>query len=82
MAKDFYFKVGDTVKFTAWTEFGEMEKTGIIQGYAECAKKLWGDEVAGYNDDEEIYVVKTVDNYGNSHHHLALPDNIDRKIVD
>ena len=29
MAKNFYFKVGDTVKFTDWTEFGKMEKTGI-----------------------------------------------------
>ena len=68
--------IGQKVKFMAFGELiGDYENEGVVEGYGNHAKKLWGDEVALVRPDE-AYVIRAVDQFGNINRHLVYKNRV------
>ena len=74
------YEIGDQLLFTAYSEWGEYSAEGIVEGFGDYAKRLWGEEVGALQDDE-AYVIRTVDRFGNTHRHLVYPHLIEAKKI-
>lgn len=72
---------GQRIRFTVISDFtGEKyEAEGIIKGKAKEIKALDPDNFGGMEDDEEAYLVVSLDNYGNTNRHVVFPEEVLRK---
>ena len=66
------------IKFKSMSEFtGEIiQLEGKILGRAKEIKKIHPEEYGGMPDDEEVFLVGRLDNFGNIHRHVVYPDEI------
>jgi hypothetical protein len=69
---------GQKIRFTAISDFtgDRYEAEGIIKGKAKEIKAIDPDNFGGMEDDEEVYLVVSLDNYGNTNRHVIFPEDI------
>lgn len=74
------YKVGDEILFQAYTELGPYPAEGTILGFGDLAKKFWPDECRAVGDND-AYVIKEIDRFGNRRMHLVYPEDIEAKKI-
>lgn len=69
---------GDRITFVYISGFtGEqIDVDGIIIGYTKDVKAMWPDEMGGLTGDEDCYLVRRKDSFGNTFHHCVWPEEI------
>ena len=70
--------IGQQIKFSAISALTghTLELEGTIEGGAEEIKKMQPEEFGGLKDNEEVYLVKREDNFGNTLRYVVFPEEI------
>lgn len=70
--------LGRIIKFKSMSDLtGKiLQLEGVVVGGAKEIKKAQPEEYGGMEDDEKVFLVKTIDNFGNTHRHIVYPDEI------
>ena len=69
---------GQLVRFTTINDLtGQLiQLEGEVVGKAEEIKILQPDEYGGLSIEEEVYLVKREDNFGNTLHYVVFPEEV------
>lgn len=69
---------GTKIRFKSMNDFtgSMMQLEGAILGDAKAVKKTWPEEMGELSGDEECYLVKRWDDFGNDFHHCVFANEI------